>query len=69
MTKLLTTSAPLITALVLIFAVVGGALVLICALTNSVDPALRLTYADYLKAMAGPMIALGIVKAGAHIGN
>lgn len=63
------TNSPVITILVIIFAIVGGALVLICALTSKVDPALRLTYADYLKAMAGPLIALGVAKAGKAIGK
>ena len=68
-TGLLSTFTPVITALVLIFAVVGGALVVICALTTSVDPALRLSFDAYLKAMSGPLVALGIAKAGAHIGK
>jgi hypothetical protein len=63
------TNSPVITILVVLFAAVGGALVLICALTSGVDPALRLTYGDYLKAMTGPLVALGIAKAGKSIGN
>lgn len=67
--KLLSTYTPVITALVLIYALIGGALVIICALTNTVDPALKLSFKGYVDAMSLPLIALGVAKAGAAIGK
>lgn len=51
------------TLLVVIFALVGGALVILSAVTH-VDPALRLSFQDYLQAMA---IAAGGLAIGRGI--
>jgi hypothetical protein len=47
---------PVVTALVVIWAVVGGALVILSATLDSIDPALRLTFKEYLDQM-GPAVA------------
>lgn len=51
------------TALVLIFAVVGAILVILAAIGH-VDPALRLSFKDYLEAMA---FAVGFLAVGRGI--
>lgn len=61
--------SPLITALVIIYAVVGGALVILSALIDGIDPSLRLTFRGYVEAMSLPLLALGVAKAGRFIGK
>lgn len=51
---------PVVTALVIVYAVVGAALVILSALINDIDPALRLAYKDYLDQMAIAAAGLGI---------
>lgn len=51
---------PVVTALVIIYAVVGAALVILSALINDIDAALKLTYKDYLEQMAIAAAGLGI---------
>jgi hypothetical protein len=51
---------PVVTALVIIYAVVGGALVILSALIDDIDQALKLTYKDYLEQMAIAAAGLGI---------
>lgn len=61
--------ANIATALVLVYAAVGGALVLLSAVAD-VEPELRLTFAQYLERMAwavgGLAIGRGIKAAGAQ---
>ncbi len=64
---------PVVTALVIIYAVVGAVLVILSALINDIDPALRLAYKDYLEEMAIAAAGLGIgrglvANAKAHAG-
>lgn len=40
------------TVLVLLFAVIGGAMVVLSATVSGIDPDLRLSFQDYLSAMA-----------------
>ena len=54
--------APVATALVIIYAVVGAALVVLSATLNHIDPALKLSYKDYLEQMAIAAGALSIGK-------
>ena len=51
---------PVVTTLVIIYAVVGALLVILSALINDLDPALKLTYKDYLEQMAIAAGGLGI---------
>jgi hypothetical protein len=49
------------TTLVIIYALIGGALVILSASLNHIDPALKLSYKDYLEQMA---IAAGALSIG-----
>ena len=49
------------TGLVLIYALVGAALVIVSAVNNGIDPNIRLTFEDYLSQMA---IAVGGLAVG-----
>lgn len=62
-------ASPLITVLVVVYAVVGGALVILSALVDGIDPSLRLSFRGYIDAMSLPLIALGVAKAGRFIGR
>ena len=59
MTKLDT--AAVATILVVIFAVIGGTLVVLSAVLTGMDPALKLTFAQYLERMA---YAVGFLAIG-----
>jgi hypothetical protein len=63
------TVANVATMLVLFFALVGAVLVIVSAVSDSVDPALRLTFATYLDKMVWAVGALaigrGVARAGA----
>jgi hypothetical protein len=61
--------SPLITVLVILFAIVGGALVILSALIDGIDPSLRLSFKGYLSALSLPLVALGVAKAGRFIGR
>jgi hypothetical protein len=50
------------TTLVIIYAVVGAALVVLSATLNHIDPTLKLSYKDYLEQMAIAAGALSIGK-------
>lgn len=52
--------APVATALVVLYAVVGGALVLLSALDAGVDPDLRLNFKTYLEQMAVAVAGLAV---------
>jgi hypothetical protein len=52
---------PVATALVIIYAVVGGALVVLSAALNHINPTFELTYKEYLQQMA---IAAGALSIG-----
>jgi hypothetical protein len=52
---------PVATTLVIIYALVGGALVILSAVLNHINPTLDLTYKEYLQQMA---IAAGALSIG-----
>jgi hypothetical protein len=52
---------PVATALVIIYAIVGGALVILSATLNHINPTIDLTYKEYLQQMA---IAAGALSIG-----
>jgi hypothetical protein len=54
--------APVVTWLVIIYAVVGATLVVLSATLNHIEPALKLSYKDYLEQMAIAAGALSIGK-------
>lgn len=54
--------APVATALIIIYAVVGAALVVLSATLNHIDLTLKLSYKDYLEQMAIAAGALSIGK-------
>jgi hypothetical protein len=54
--------APVATRLILIYALVGAALVVLSATLNHIDPTLKLSYKDYLEQMAIAAGALSIGK-------
>lgn len=56
-------SSNVATGLVVIFALVGGALVILSAVLH-VDPALRLSFEDYLQAMT---VGVGLLAVGRGI--
>lgn len=58
------------TVLVLIYAIIGGVLVILSAVDASNDPALRLSFATYLSQMAVATAGLAIgrgLKSGARV--
>jgi hypothetical protein len=54
--------APVATRLVIIYAAVGAVLVVLSATLNHIDPAIKLSYKDYLEQMAIAAGALSIGK-------
>jgi hypothetical protein len=54
--------APVATRLVIIYALAGAVLVILSATLNHINPAIELSYKDYLEQMAIAAGALGIGK-------
>jgi hypothetical protein len=51
---------PVVTTLVVIWAVVGGVLVILSAALNHIDPAIRLSFKDYLDQMSVAVAGLAV---------